>query len=244
MIVLFTDYGVGGPYIGQLQVVLQTRAPRIPVIDLCANVPRQNPKAASYLLAALRNSLPQPDVWLCVVDPGVGTWSDAPLMLNLDGRWFVGPDNGLFDIVARRARQRSSYRIQWQPGQLSHSFHGRDLYAPVAAELALGRRPAAELQNWQPRYDWPDDLNEIIYTDAFGNAVTGMRAAYLNTDSRLVINGESLGYARTFAEVSTGSVFWYENSSGLVEIAVNQGSAVELMALEVGSSFVVDMPGG
>lgn len=244
MIVLFTDYGVTGPYTGQLEIVLREHAPDVPVINLCADVPRQNPKAAAYLLAALKQSLPQPTVWLCVVDPGVGTWQDAPVMLNLDGCWYVGPDNGLFDVVGRRAEQRACFDIRWRPDSLSNSFHGRDLYAPVAAELAVGYRPAAELRDWRPCYDWPEDLNEVIYLDGFGNAMTGMRAGRLTTESRLVINGEVLNYASTFAEVPEGTAFWYENSNGMVEIAVNCGSAVEALDLEVGTSFVVELAGG
>lgn len=243
MIVLFTDYGVTGPYTGQLEIMLRTRAPAVPVINLCADVPRQNPKAAAYLLAALRQSLPQPSVWLCVIDPGVGTGRDAPVMMNLDDRWFVGPDNGLFDVVGRRARRCSCFDITWQPPYLSNSFHGRDLYAPVAAELAIGHRPPGELRDWEPRYQWPADLNEIIYVDAFGNAITGMRAARLNAESRLIINGEILCYASTFGDVPEGTAFWYENSNGLVEVAVNCGNAIEQLELEVGTSFIVELSG-
>lgn len=243
MIVLFTDYGVTGPYTGQLEIVLKSRVPREPVVNLCADVPRQNPKAAAYLLAALKQSLQQPAVWLCVVDPGVGTWADAPVMINMDGCWFVGPDNGLFDIVGQRARQRVCFDIDWRPAELSNSFHGRDLYAPVAAELAAKRRPAGTLRDWQPRHEWPADLNEIIYTDAFGNAMTGMRAISLNAESRLVINGETLDYAATFGAAPEGTAFWYENSNGLVEIAVNRGNAVHQLELAIGTSFVVELSG-
>lgn len=244
MIVMFTDYGVTGPYTGQLEIMLRSRVPDLPVINLCADVPRQNPRAAAYLLAALKQSLPQPSVWLCVVDPGVGTWEDAPVMLKLDGCWFVGPDNGLFDIIGRRSTERTCYDISWRPQVLSNSFHGRDLYAPVAAELAAGHRPAGEQRDWQPRYAWPDDLNEVIYQDGFGNAMTGMRATSLNAESKLVVNGEILDYAPTFGEVDPGTPFWYENSNGLVEIAVNQGSAIDDLELEIGTSFVVELSGG
>ncbi|MDZ7735500.1 MAG: SAM-dependent chlorinase/fluorinase [Gammaproteobacteria bacterium] len=207
--------------------MLRSKAPTIPVVNLCADVPRQNPRAAAYLLAALRQSLPQPAVWLCVIDPGVGTGRDRPVMMSLDDCWFVGPDNGLFDVVGRRARRCACYDITWQPGYLSRSFHGRDLYAPVAAALAAGHRLPGELRDWQPRHHRRPDLNEIIYMDAFGNAITGMRATSLNAESRLVINGEILCYASTFGDVPEGTAFWYENSNGLVEVAVNRGNAIE-----------------
>lgn len=242
MIVLLTDYGFTGPYNGQLEIVLKSKVPEEAVVNLCADVPRQNPRAGAYLLAALKKSLPQPDIWLCVVDPGVGTWVDAPVMINIDGSWFVGPDNGLFELVARRAVQRTCYRIIWRPERISSSFHGRDLYAPVAAELARGHRPASELYEWQSITDWPDDLNEIIYLDSFGNAVTGIRASTLDTSARLFINGTSLNHAITFGDVNEGQGFWYENSIGLVEIAVNCGNASDAFGIDIGASFVVYSP--
>lgn len=239
MIVLFTDYGLNGPYVGQLELVLKHAMPELRVINLCADVPRQNPKAGAYLLAALARSLPQPRVWLCVVDPGVGTWQDAPVALNLDGRWFIGPDNGLFDVVGQQARQVVCQEISWRPGDLSVSFHGRDLYAPVAAALAQNRRLPGDIRRWTPRYFQQADLAEVIYIDSFGNVMTGLRAGAIDRQAVLIAGEWRLHYAETFAAVAVGTLFWYYNSCGLVEIACNQGRADEQLGLKPGDAITL-----
>src|SRR5882757_10859172 len=137
MIALFTDFGLSGPYTGQMVAVLQQTAPGVPVIQLFADAPAGNPKAAAYLLAAYAAWFPPGTVFLCVVDPGVGG-ARAPLMIDADGRWYVGPDNGLFELLLRRAKSAQTRAITWRPEKLSASFHGRDLFAPAAAQLAKG----------------------------------------------------------------------------------------------------------
>src|SRR5205085_2477038 len=134
MIVLFTDYGVGDPYVGQLHAVLAREAPGIPVVDLFHGVPSFDVRAGAYLLPAYVREFPEDSVFLCVVDPGVGG-ERKPAMVRADGRWYVGPDNGLLSILAARAGSVESYAIAWRPPGLSASFHGRDLFAPVAARL-------------------------------------------------------------------------------------------------------------
>ena len=94
MIVLFTDFGVGGPYTGQVKAVLRLAAPDTDIIDLFADAPAHDPKAAAYLLAAYVEEFPRGTVFLCVVDPGVGG-ARTPGVFNVDGRWYVGPENGL-----------------------------------------------------------------------------------------------------------------------------------------------------
>ena len=140
MIVLCTDFGLAGPYLGQVKAVLARAAPAVPVIDLFADLPAFEPRLAAYLLAAYAAWFEPGDVILAVVDPGVGGPRGA-LVVEADGRWFVGPDNGLFELVLRRAERARCYAIAWRPAALSATFHGRDLFAPVAARLALGEPP-------------------------------------------------------------------------------------------------------
>ncbi len=142
MIILFTDFGLHGPYTGQMKAVLHREAPGVPIVDLFADAPAGDPKAASYLLAAYDDWFGPGTVFLCVVDPGVGGARPA-LIVEADGRWYVGPGNGLFELVLRRAREARRWDIAWRPERLSASFHGRDLFAPVAAMLARGERPPA-----------------------------------------------------------------------------------------------------
>jgi S-adenosyl-L-methionine hydrolase (adenosine-forming) len=240
VIVLFTDFGLAGPYTGQVKAVLQHEAPGVAVIDLFADAPAGNPKAAAYLLAAYSAWFETGTTLLCVVDPGVGG-ARAPAILEADGRFFVGPANGLFEIVQRRARRARALEITWRPPALSATFHGRDLFAPVAARLARGEPPAGEPRaaSWSRQPDWPDDLAEIVYVDHYGNAMTGLRAATLGDDARLAIAGRVLDRAGFFAERPPGAAFWYENSNGLVEIAVNQGRADRLLGLTIGSAIAM-----
>lgn len=240
MIVLFTDFGLEGPYIGQMKAVLQRQAPDAPVIDLFSDVPPFDAKGAAYLLAAYATGFQPETVFLCVVDPGVGS-DRKGAVVRADGRWYVGPDNGLFSIVARRAKTSQWWEIAWRPEQLSASFHGRDLFAPVAAGLARGDAPPGicvePVEQLAPT--WPDDLPHVVYIDRFGNVMTGMRAAALPADAVLAVNGIRLPRARTFSDVPAQTGFWYENANGLAEIAVNQGRADRCLGARVGDQVVV-----
>jgi S-adenosylmethionine hydrolase len=154
----------------------------------------------------------------------------------------VGPDNGLFELVKRRAVTPSrEWEITWRPAALSPSFHGRDLFAPVAARLALGETPPGTLRDPETmaRNAWPDDLPEIVYLDRYGNAMTGLRAGLLPGAARLVVGEREVPPARTFSSVPPGAAFWYENSTGLAEIAVNLGRADAELDLRIGSAVVV-----
>ena len=193
MIVLFTDFGAAGPYVGQMKAVLARQTPGTPIIDLVHDAPAFRPQGAAYLLAALAPAMPADAIFLCIVDPDVGG-GRAALVIEADGRRFVGPDNGLFEIVLRRAAHAKAWEITWRPERLSASFHGRDLFAPLAARLALGEAPPAD--QWPldraRRPGWPDDLGEVIYIDHFGNAMTGLRASAIPAGARLEAKGESI----------------------------------------------------
>src|SRR6516164_4940839 len=182
MIVLFTDFGLQGPYTGQMKAVLHQMAPGISIIDLFADAPAGNPKASAYLLAAYAQWFAAGTTFLCVVDPGVGG-TRPPVVVEADERWYVGP-----------------------------------------------RKDDADR-----RRDWPDDLAEIVYVDHFGNAMTGLRAATLAPNAKLAAAGRVLERARTFGDRPPGAAFWYENSNGLAEIAVNGGRADRDLGLAIGS---------
>jgi S-adenosyl-L-methionine hydrolase (adenosine-forming) len=243
MIALFTDFGLSGPYTGQVKAVLQREAPNVPVIDLFADAPLRNPKAAAYLLAAYGVWFPAGTVLLAVVDPGVGG-ERAALIVEADGRFYVGPENGLLELVCRQAKNAQLREITWRPPRLSASFHGRDLFAPVAAMLARGEMPLSEARPSDfGRYpNWPDDLAEIVYIDHYGNAMTGLRAASLPAEATLLAGGRRIPRAHTFASVAAGTPLWYENSNGLAEIAVNLGRADEALGLAVGSAVAITPP--
>lgn len=234
-ILLFTDFGTNDLYAGQVKAMLHHYAPNTHQVDLLHNAPAFNLKASAHLLAALFRQFALGSIFLAVVDPGVGGDRDAVVVLA-DGKWLIGPDNGLLSVAASRSASARYWRITWRPGQLSHSFHGRDLFAPVAAMIARGELPddrVESIPSLQSSFG-PDDLPEIIYLDHYGNALTGIRAANLLRSGRVRVNGHVLNHARVFSEVPEGEVFWYENSVGLTEFAVNCGSAASFLGLEIG----------
>ena len=235
-IVLFTDFGSGDIYVGQVKAVLQRLAPRAAVIDLLHDAPAFNVRAAAHLLAAMVDRFAEDSVFLCVVDPGVGGAREA-VVVQADERWYVGPDNGLLSVVGARAAKGDCWRIVWRPEQLSASFHGRDLFAPVAATLAVqGALPKGWFEHsgrLQVEFGG-DDLPEIIYVDHYGNAHSGIRASGIPREARLALGELRLPFARVYSEVAEGGAFWYENSQGLVEIAVSCGSAAQRLGLKIG----------
>lgn len=236
MLVLFTDFGWSGPYAGQMKARLLEGAPGLPVVDLLHDVAPYDVHRASYLLASYAGAFPAGTHFIAVIDPGVGTRAREPVIVEADGRFFIGPGNGLFDQLIAQSHHARQWRILWRPSHLSATFHGRDLFAPVAAMLATGVAPdaLAEPMEWQAQ-GWPLDLAEVIYIDPYGNGVTGMRAWQFAHLSKLTINGVSLDRRRTFADVAPGTPFFYENANGMLEIAVNQGRADTLLQMRIGT---------
>lgn len=233
MIVLFTDFGARDPYVGQVKARLAESAPLQPVVDLLHEVPDFNPHAGAHLLAAFAPVFPPGSVFLAVVDPGVGTPRDA-VVVSAGGRWFVGPDNGLLSVVAGRSLDTRRWRIIWQPDVLSPTFHGRDLFALIAADIARGEFPAAKLapiDSLEVEFD-TGDLARVIYVDHYGNAWTGIRG--VTKEARVSAAGNVFEHGESFGFVGKGKGFWCMNSVGLLELAVNRGSAAAAYGLKVG----------
>jgi len=239
MIVTFTDFSVTGPYIGQMKAKLLDVSPNSHIIDLMVDAPAFNVKASAHLLAGLITSFPKEAIFLCVVDPGVGSNRKA-ICVKCDDRWFVGPDNGLFEQVIQQSRDAIAYEILWRPKKLSKSFHGRDLFAPVAAMIASGKKfkkeelPLARLQNLGKK----SKKAEIIYIDNYGNCWTNLREKNVPKTQCFKFNKKKIPYAAVFSDTSKGEAFWYYNSSGFVEFAVNLGSAAKTLKIEIGSKVL------
>ena len=244
MLILFTDFGHAGPYVGQMKAVLHQVAPGVPVVDLLHDAPAFDPRRAAYLLAAYAPEFPEGSVFVCVVDPGVGS-TRRPVIAKVAGHWYVGPDNGLLHAVIGHAGVETAraWQITWRPSRLSDSFHGRDLFAPVAGLLAAGEQPEADgilgtaiAAASVMREDWPSDLAEIVCVDPYGNLISGIRADGLAPETLIEAGGRRIGFARTFSEVPLGSPFWHHNSNGLVEVAVNQARADTVLGITLGST--------
>lgn len=234
MVFLFTDYGWQGPWVGLLHSILARHTAAPAVIDLMHDAPNCDPRASGHLLAALSDELPAGSVCVAVVDPGVGTDRDA-VVLEADDRWFVGPANGLLDVVAARAASQRWWRITRSPERDSATFHGRDLFAPVAAALARGEPvPGEEIE---PLADTKSEAEcaEVIYIDGFGNCATGLRPP-AEPGAQLRVGDRVLAAGRTFADAPSGQAIWLVNSLGLVEIVAHQISAAALLDLAIGSA--------
>lgn len=240
-IYLFTDFGTADIYVGQVKAVLHEIAPNAGVIDLLHEAPAFNIRAGAHLLAALSVRMPAESIVLAVVDPGVGGLRSA-VAARVDGRWLVGPDNGLLSVAIARAQSARIFPITWIPEGLSASFHGRDLFAPVAGRLAAGKLRIEGLPS-KPRLDveyGAEDLAEIVYIDHYGNAMTGLRADASVRGRQLLANGRRITYQRVFSEAAAGNLFWYENSIGLIEIAANSSNAAAQLGLQIGQSLAVE----
>jgi S-adenosylmethionine hydrolase len=209
------------------------------IISLFDDAPSFVAKASAYILSACVQDFPPNATFVCVVDPGV-SGDRAPIAVKAGSQWFVGPDNGLFEFLLRR-KECVPWKITWQPEALSPSFHGRDLFPPVAAMLADGTDPATLAEPFKPlrRDAWPDDIAEVTYIDEFGNAMTGIRVDNLSSNTEIEVNGKKLLRSQTFSENAIGDAFWYENANGLAEILVNQGRADHEFGLKVGNTLII-----
>jgi S-adenosylmethionine hydrolase len=254
-IVLLTDFGIEGPYVGQMKGILAKLAPDHPVIDLCHTVSPQDVREGAFLLEVSWRHFPLGSVFVAVVDPGVGT-ERAALVMEAEGRFFVGPDNGLLPgafppDASFRAVQlvNEEYRLV----SVSSTFHGRDLFAPAGAVLARGipmeefGPPVQELVLLSHRFPAvsPEELRgQIVHVDRFGNLVSNIshlilekwRSGNVGNGALTVRAGhETLqGLKRTYGQVEWGAPLALFGSLGYLEIAVNGGSAAEHLGVRRG----------
>jgi S-adenosylmethionine hydrolase len=237
MIFLYTDFGSADIYVGQVRAVLAAIAPGVPVVDLLNDAPAFVVRSNAHLLAAMGTRLPAGSVTLAVVDPGVGT-ERRPVMVHYAGRTLIGPDNGLLSVIAARQCDVEVSEIVWRPSSMSTSFHGRDLFAPVAARVAAGKIGPAEMKSVQGLEVelGGADLPEVIYVDHYGNAVTGIRGDAFPGASVLTVHGHEIPRAAVFARVDLHHPLWYVNSLGLVEIACNRGSSAQRLGIAIGDA--------
>jgi S-adenosylmethionine hydrolase len=242
----FTDFGPGSPYVGLMHAALARHSrlllPQAPVprsIELCSDVAPFAARQGAYLLAALVAHIEDDAVVVAVVDPGVGT-ARAGVVLETSGRTFVGPDNGLLARCATADPSACWYQLA-KPEILSATFHGRDWFTPVATLLAHGlepsRRPFAASSIHG--FDWPERLAEVIHVDRYGNVMTGLSAQGVGRQALVQAGGHCLAWAPTFGAMPAQGAFWYANSLGLVELAVNGGRADHLLGLGVGDGVVL-----
>jgi S-adenosylmethionine hydrolase len=243
IVTLLTDFGTADGYVAEMKGVILTRAPEATLVDVTHDVVPQDIEAGRLALARYWRRFPTGTVHVAVIDPGVGS-ARAALAVESDGRLLVGPDNGVLSPALLVAGARAvTLPVS---GGAAPTFHGRDVFAPAAAELALGASldaigsPALDFvvrRTPEPRRLADGSLEgQVITIDRFGNAITnllGLRAQAVE------VNGTVLTLLRSYADVPEGEAIAVVGSTGLIEIAVRNGSGAEAMGLERGSVVVV-----
>jgi S-adenosylmethionine hydrolase len=243
LITLLTDFGTADGYVGEMKGVLASMAPGVTIVDIAHDVSPHDVDGARLALARYWRRFPEGTVHLVVVDPGVGS-ARAALATSSEGRYLVGPDNGVLSPALLHAGARCvSLSV---PSGAAPTFHGRDVFAPAAAQLALGvsleslgnveDSPVIRRTPEATRRDDGAVQGEVISVDRFGNAVTNLLAM---RGGSVQVNGLSLALRRTYADAAQGEPLALVGSSGLVEIAVRDGSAATLLGLARGSSVVL-----
>ncbi len=239
ILTLTTDFGLGGPYVAAMKGVVLGLAPGATLVDLSHSIAPQDVAAGAFVLAEAFSSFPEGTVHLAVIDPGVGTGRRS-VAVEARGHWFVLPDNGLVAEVLRGGEPTSVREIR-NPGlwrsPVSATFHGRDIFAPVAAHLVLGRDPAeigpaidslASTMPAGPTVDGEGLIGSVIFVDPFGNLITNLQAkgGWGEPGSWTIrLLGKTVESTRTYGDRPAGSLVALVGSSGRVEVAEVGGSA-------------------
>lgn len=255
VITLTTDFGTSDGYVGALKGVILGLAPDVTLVDISHSVPPQDVRQGARVLAMAAPFFPVGTVHVAVIDPGVGS-ARRGIALQTPDATFVGPDNGLFTPFLR---EWSACVALTNPATHRHpvsaTFHGRDVFGPVAAHLANGlplealgppvQDPLSLPVPWPQRLPDGRLRAEVVSVDRFGNLVTNVRlpagqgGAMNQGDIRIVISGESLTLHRTYTDVVPGALLALVGSDGYLEIALREGSAAEQLGLGVGARVEV-----
>jgi S-adenosylmethionine hydrolase len=264
IITLLTDFGVESTYPAQMKGVILSRCPEAVIVDLSHGVPRHDVRAAAFMLASVVRTFPAGTIHMAVVDPQVGSRRRI-LAAEACGMTFLAPDNGLLTLVASGglmwpadepcARFVSVENRAFFRTEVSSTFHGRDIFAPVAAALACGTKitelgPAVDsIERFDvpsPRREAGAILGEVLYMDSFGNLVTNIPLAELkgmpSEGIQIHVAGASVrGLSRAYTDVPAGWLLAYIGSAGLLEVAVNRQSAATRLGAEVGTRVRVTL---
>jgi len=246
IVALLSDFGLNDPWVGVMKGVIKRHAPQADIVDFCHGVPAHDVVVGSFYLAAAVDRFPAGTVHVAVVDPGVGT-DRGILAACAAGCFWVAPDNGLLEPILRRddleLRSVDTQKLGLVPR--SRTFHGRDLFAPLAGMLSGGRfgfRAVGD-RSTSPRRLADDPFHDaapprVIAVDRFGNLITNVAAARLEREAwRAVrIGGRTVLLRERYADVDVGDAVALVNSYDLMEVAVNCGSAASVLGVGVGAA--------
>jgi len=243
IITLLTDFGTADGYVAEVKGVLFSAAPEATVVDLSHDIPPQDVESARLAVARYWRRFPVGTVHLVVVDPGVGS-ARAPLAVGSEGRFLVGPDNGVLSPALLAGGARAV--VLPVSAAATATFHGRDVFAPAAAALALGTpidalgsphaEPVVRRTPEARRVGDGSVAGEIIAIDRFGNAISNLIAP---RGGRIEVNGRSMPIVRTYADARPGDVIALTGSSGFIEVAERDGNAARSLGLERGTPIVL-----
>jgi len=260
LIVLLTDFGHKDPYVGVMKGVIKSINPFAEIIDLTHEVRRQDVYQAAIILYVTMHYFPRNTIFVSVVDPGVGS-SRRALLIKTKNYFFIGPDNGSLypaattdGIISVYDISNSKYRLY----RVSHTFHGRDIFAPIAAWLSLGIPPEVlgekipvenivKINISGPEIAKDKIIGKAIYIDIFGNIMTNIKEELLankikhGSELHVKTNDKTITckYVPSFSHVKTGETACYINSWGYFEIAINKGNAAEKYNIKIGDKITI-----
>jgi S-adenosylmethionine hydrolase len=257
IITLTTDFGQADGYVGTMKGVILGICPEAALVDISHEIRPQAVRQAAYVLSAAATYFPPDTVHLVVVDPGVGG-KRRPIAVQAERATYVAPDNGVLSTLLARDPARLAVHLtkrRYRLPRVSVTFHGRDIFAPAAAHLALGTDPRqmgepiplaglvdlpAPQPEVQPDGSWQ---GEVLHIDRFGNLITNIQVP-ISCDQLSVEAGgaQIVGLSRTFADVQSGALVAYVGSSGYLEIAVREGNAAARLNTDVGDRVRVVGP--
>ncbi|HTO70671.1 MAG TPA: SAM-dependent chlorinase/fluorinase [Myxococcota bacterium] len=255
IVTLTTDFGAADGYLGEMKGVLLSRCRGAVLVDLAHDLAPGDVRAAAFLLARAAPLFPAGTVHLAVVDPGVGT-ARRELALRCGEQLFVGPDNGSFAAVAVARGVAAAHALANRAlfrAEVSPVFHGRDIFAPVAAHLAAGGALADVGPALAPEslvgLDLPEVVEsdgalrgEVIHIDRFGNLVTNLAAPRDRAGATVELADRRLALARTYGDVQPGGLVALVGSSGRIEIAANGASAAAVLGARAGLVVILRAP--
>jgi len=252
VITLTTDFGSQDWFVGTMKGVLLGVNPKATLVDITHEIPPGDIRAGAFALMASYMFFPKGSVHVAVVDPGVGSERKA-IAVKTASYTFVGPDNGILSIALANEKIKDVRRLENEGyflKSVSHTFHGRDVFAPIAAHLSggvavskLGPKQKGIVQlPWSTPAISRNRINgEVFYVDRFGNAITNiLNTCLAGKEAEVFIAGKRICGVKTFYQsVPVGKAVAVPGSSGFLEIAINGGSAAKSLKLEVGTAVIV-----
>lgn len=247
VIALLTDFGTKDYFVGAMKGTILSINPNSQIADITHEIEPQNVKFASFILRACYKDFPKKTIFTAVVDPGVGSERRA-ILVETDDYFFVAPDNGLLSFVFNETKNFRVFELankKFFAENISATFHGRDIFAPVAAHLSNGI-PANEFgreifdfvrfeENKPHKISENEIEAEIIQIDRFGNLITNLKKVDLPEKFVLEIGDKQIETLRSyFAEAKNGEVFMIFGSAGFLEVVAFQDSAENLLQIQIG----------